>query len=69
VSSRWHVRRDAIGGSADRCIRRMTIECVGLLTLIAETVSCLHVSLTGIADGDIRPVCGRESLLSGRVRG
>jgi hypothetical protein len=34
-----------VTGRADRWIRRTTIGCVGMLALIAGTVSCLHMHL------------------------
>ncbi len=37
---------NAAGSQADRWIRRTTIGCVGLLALIAATVSYLHMART-----------------------
>src|SRR5580692_859316 len=44
-------RRHVMNGPADRCIRRTTIGCVGILALIAGTVSYLHMHLLVMLHG------------------
>jgi hypothetical protein len=40
-----------VNGRADRWIKRMTIGCVGLLALIAGTVSYLHMHMLVVLHG------------------
>ncbi len=42
MSSRWQARSE---GRADRWIKRTNVGCVGMLALIAGTVSYLHMHL------------------------